>query len=766
MLFQFVFEAYWNQDVNPRLELVRKQITTPRPQAFLEQSNIEHVQRFNDDHIVKLIKAYGHGQTINLIFPRAWTNLDHLLRDQIFGYGHKRGAILEKANSWRQLLGIANALKKIHGFADGADSRESTGNTERVCIHFDLKPDNILVESEDGNWIITDFGQAALTQRRRGRTTPSVDGHFGTDAYAPPEIEDLNMHFGRAYDIWSLGCIILEVTAFMVLGYAGLVGPNDQSNEFFGLDQARRTMPSWSRYQDERFFCQETPNRDYVVKKAIRDFITSLEQWHATSTNSSEKSTAFLRSILDLVNRMLKPNAKERPDISRVVQTLSSAMSKAQAVATISVSHETVAAADETVLGSPALNHIEILHWSTDGKEWDNSRLEVIENEAGYMRLHCGAPGRQPADIFFRRSDVKILPLYAFWNPNNMYTTRTWLNLLFLSAGKQAVISNAMFGFAGDSGLADARIVQSTLTSQDIVGSHALNSLRVSKPSSIGGIMKGMLRKNKEELTLEFGTATIQIWVEQNNGGAKDAACPTSTAPEGSRGVRAARILERDKQNAPTCRIVVYLHQQCFICTIRIDVNWVLEPNEKDGNVLLFRPHPSERKRPFYASWIRPTREEADAGHTAGVPLSPKVLQYFEDHDWFKAEEFELRFLSSAERERFRTKFLEVKQTWYQLYQASESTAPVNRMPDGAVRVPSDIGSPPIPKNKAELLPTTSPRNSSVKATSISSASNTSSGHNSTHEEPKPIPVDPTRLMVPIDGIQRSTNRRRRVVLG
>jgi serine/threonine protein kinase len=672
--------------------------------------------------------------------------------------------MLEKANAWKQLLGIAKALKKIHGFANGADSRANTDNTERLCIHFDLKPDNILVESEDGNWIITDFGQAALTERRRGRTTPSVNGHFGTDAYAPPEIEDMHMHFGRAYDIWSLGCIILEVTAFMVLGYAGLVGSNEQSNEFFGLDQARRTMPPWSRYQDERFFCQETVNGDYVVKKAIRDFITRLEQWHTESTNSSDKSTAFLKSILDLINRMLKPNAKERPDISWVVQKLSSAMSQAKAVALMPVSYETVTESDETVLGNPELNHIQILHWSAAGNEWNNSRLEVIENEAGCIRLHCRAPGREPANIYFRRSDVKILPLYAFWSPNNTHYTTTWLDFSFFSEGRRAVMSNAMFGFDGDSGLAHARIIQSTLTSQDIVGSYDLNYLRVSKPSSFGGIVKGMLGKSKEELTLEFGTATIQIWVEQNNGEAKSAACQTSTAPEGSRGARAARMLEKDKRNAPTCRIAIYLHQQRFICTIRIDVNWVLERNENDSKVLLFKPHPSERKRPFSASWIRPTKEEAGACYPAGVPLSPKVLQYFEDDDWFLAKEFELEFLDGDERERFRNKFLEVKQKWYQLYQASESTAPVNRMPDGAVRVPSDIGSLPVSKNKAELLPATSPRNSLGKATSISSASITSSGHNSTHEDPRPNPVDPSRLMVPPDNNHRRTTGRRRII--
>ena len=103
----------------------------------------------------------------------------------------------------------------MHGYGDQALRRMNNSGGSRACIHFDLKPDNILVE-RDGKWLITDFGQAALTEQRRG-TTPRVGGHFGTDAYAPPEIDDTSMDFGRAYDIWSLGCITLEITAFVIL---------------------------------------------------------------------------------------------------------------------------------------------------------------------------------------------------------------------------------------------------------------------------------------------------------------------------------------------------------------------------------------------------------------------------------------------------------------------------------------------------------------------------------------------------------------------
>jgi serine/threonine protein kinase len=273
-----------------RVRGLASSIQTPRPrQAFLERSNIQYVQQFENDHIVKLVKAYGHGESINLVFPRAWTNLDHLLRDPTYEYSSKRGLRLDRADAWKQLLGISSALKQMHGYGGEATrrTRDDSGVLGRACIHFDLKPDNILVERE-GNWLITDFGQAALTERQRG-TTPHVGGHFGTDAYAPPEIDDRSMEVGRAYDVWSLGCIMLEVAAFLVLSYAGLNG----TASFMGLDQARQSMPYWTRNRDERFFNQEVPNGAYVVKKEIQAFKTNLESSHTRSNDSDAASRAF-----------------------------------------------------------------------------------------------------------------------------------------------------------------------------------------------------------------------------------------------------------------------------------------------------------------------------------------------------------------------------------------------------------------------------------------------------------------------------------------
>ena len=686
---------------------------------------------------MKLIKAFGHGTTINFIFPLAWTNLDHLLRDQDRGYRHKRGSRLETADAWKQLLGIAQALKKIQGFADGADSRITDQDVQRVCIHFDLKPDNILVESEDGNWVITDFGSAALAQQRRGRTTPAVNGHFGTDAYAPPEYAHSTMHLGRAYDIWSLGCIFLEVTAFMVLGHPGIES----------LDQARRSRLSWMRNEDERFFCQERPEGDFVVKPEVRKFISNIGLNHANLENSSRESVAFLRKVLDLINRMLQPDTKDRPEISLVVQTLSNALKHAESQAK-SRAQPFVLGADERVLGDRPLNELPLVRWSTSAEAWEGCRLVVLENEAGYLRLHCRSLGNEPTDMSFRRGDVKILPYYAFWDPNNSYSHRTWLDFSFLSEGRRAPVANAMLGFEGNDGVRAARKVQSTLSSQDIVASYDLQRVAIRKPSSFKKQLKGFLLKKTMEPGLNFGSATIQIWVERDTQRSTNPGPGRPTPAQSRYGSRPIRILDRQDSKVPTCRVAIYLHQQGFICLIRIDSNWVQELDEASDKILTFRPHASEKKKLFYASWLYPTAEEARETIPAGVPLSPQVLQYFEDLECFETENIEVEFLNTEQRQEFRISFLKAKELWYNMLQAAESAQPVNRMAEGGARLPPGVGIPPVPTRKAALVPIVSPRPLISEAGSADSLDEGRSRHDSVNDR-EAVHVDPNYLTVP-----------------
>ena len=693
----------------------RKKIETPEFMAYMEKEYLQYAQRFQDDHIVRLIKAYRLGDTINLIFPLAKANLNHLLRDPNTGYGNERAGPLESCNAWKQLLGLAKALENIQGYKP--IHSENAEFSERLCIHFDLKPENILVET-DGNWVITDFGQAAIIYAQYGRT-PRIANHHGTDAYAPPEVDIDDMKMGRRYDVWSLGCIVLEVTAFVILGYAGLKGSTDPGDPFSGLDQARQAKAAWSRHGDARFFYRQAKNGAPAVKQEICAFIDLLKTRVASNPENSEKSKAFFLKIIHLVSQMLEPNVENRIDIVEVVRTLSDAITQASPDSTITGEPQMVSAKGESVIGGPALSRIKLWHKTETSEGWDKASVEAFQSQAGYMRLHVWSRTRASIEVNFPRDHVKIIPHYAFWGQSEAPASKTWIQLLSFSSSFPSEVPNARFSFSEFNALRDARIVQSKLTSQHIEASFALASVKLEKFVSIperaykgyNGLRRtlglGRAKSKAEELVphVNLGEATIQLWIEQVDPVEEfrpHRQSGSSWSKESNRGVRVVNI---HNQLRPR-RVVIYSHLHGFICTIKMDVNWVLEEDPKDGLVLHFVPHEPGRDPHFVASWLRPTVEEQEKWFPAGVPLDPEVLGLLEELDHFEADRFILRFYGIEARDEFLNKYMDVKKNWdlqRQKLGKSQVFTPVNRRINNFHHSKPDFLKDQVPEQKARF---------------------------------------------------------------
>jgi serine/threonine protein kinase len=81
-----------------------------------------------------------------------------------------------------------------------------------IGCHYDLKPANILVD--DNKFLLADFGLSRFKDNSEDSQTSykSVRG-----SYVAPECKNINdvgdtkARIGRSSDIWSLGCIILEI---------------------------------------------------------------------------------------------------------------------------------------------------------------------------------------------------------------------------------------------------------------------------------------------------------------------------------------------------------------------------------------------------------------------------------------------------------------------------------------------------------------------------------------------------------------------------
>lgn len=87
-----------------------------------------------------------------------------------------------------------------------------------VTAHHDLKPGNILVVNNQLK--ISDFGHSHLRPIMEGSATEGAPG-LGTYEYQPPEYFNRDasraqVKHGRAFYVWAMGCIILELATLIV----------------------------------------------------------------------------------------------------------------------------------------------------------------------------------------------------------------------------------------------------------------------------------------------------------------------------------------------------------------------------------------------------------------------------------------------------------------------------------------------------------------------------------------------------------------------
>jgi serine/threonine protein kinase len=189
------------------------------------------------------------------------------------------------------MLGITHALYRITEYHAADQSQEPL-----FGYHFDLKPANILIEMSN-NWVISDFGQA--TFKRVNGTSSRVVGHVGTEAYAPPEIGDLDMKQSRKYDVWSLGCILVEVATFIARRYAGV-------RKF---DEIRVSKAEGSNGEDDWFYQRVQGPQKYELKPQISKWVNDLP---GSASIRAKNSRDFMNKVVSLAGKMLNVDAQER----------------------------------------------------------------------------------------------------------------------------------------------------------------------------------------------------------------------------------------------------------------------------------------------------------------------------------------------------------------------------------------------------------------------------------------------------------------------
>ncbi|KAG8527878.1 uncharacterized protein KY384_006794 [Bacidia gigantensis] len=250
-------------------------------------------KRRNHPNIIPLLASYTtdtaesglYVKTLHLLFPLAEMDLaDWMTRSQSPESIVDDGEIA--AHLYRSIYGLVSSVAYLHKDIDG-----------KATAHHDLKPRNVLVV--DGILKLADFGHSHLRPLIEGSATEATTG-LGTYEYQPPEYwnEDgsrAEINHGRAFDIWSLGCIIIELAILIVHHWRPQMVNKFREERKANPNKDRRSPRSVPAESDISFH-----NNTAVVK----DWLKRLKD-HGRSQQ--------LDKILGIAAEMLAIEPKDRP---------------------------------------------------------------------------------------------------------------------------------------------------------------------------------------------------------------------------------------------------------------------------------------------------------------------------------------------------------------------------------------------------------------------------------------------------------------------
>ncbi|KAK0662972.1 HET-domain-containing protein [Cercophora samala] len=181
---------------------------------------------YRHPNIIEFIAAIKRGIDRYLLFR--WAELGSL-RQFWEAPGHKRPTLTSSLvrDVVYQIRGVADALDKLHTFGQEGESYR----------HGDLKPENILCcidkapcddELNFPTLKVSDMGLAkhhkVVTSMRNNTSM-----QYTTTRYEPPEVVMKSpLGLSRRYDMWSFGCIALEMIVWLLYGSDSLEKFNSQ----------------------------------------------------------------------------------------------------------------------------------------------------------------------------------------------------------------------------------------------------------------------------------------------------------------------------------------------------------------------------------------------------------------------------------------------------------------------------------------------------------------------------------------------------------
>lgn len=194
----------------PPFELICKELERPGDKGTLaeefdhEVNILSALRCLEHPNIISLITAFSKGRIYSLLFPVADRDLKKLLNTN-----YRLPDFQTETEIFGSLWGLSSALDCVHNYFF------PQLNVRQIGCHFDIKPNNILFSN--GTLLLSDFGLSRLRRVEDGSQTTFKKGEGN---YTAPECESMTEDFkhgriGRASDVWSLGCVLAEILAYL-----------------------------------------------------------------------------------------------------------------------------------------------------------------------------------------------------------------------------------------------------------------------------------------------------------------------------------------------------------------------------------------------------------------------------------------------------------------------------------------------------------------------------------------------------------------------
>ncbi|KAF1948781.1 kinase-like protein [Byssothecium circinans] len=201
-------------------ELALKHMKSDDITNFENESKMLKLFSNHHEHIVKLLMSFSVADQNYLLFPWAGYDLGNYWENNNAPFDLTTNTMDRPKMQWlsAQILGLVSAVHTLHN-PPHLDSLSP--EAKKYARHGDIKPQNVLwfktSSRPEGIFVIGDLGIASVHRLISRSNIPNHALPCSPD-YRPPECDQEGGIISRAYDIWTLGCLLLEMICWALGG--------------------------------------------------------------------------------------------------------------------------------------------------------------------------------------------------------------------------------------------------------------------------------------------------------------------------------------------------------------------------------------------------------------------------------------------------------------------------------------------------------------------------------------------------------------------